>query len=137
MTVIRSSRGKSLFLASREYLGRCLRCRVSVIGKSMPSCGWGEKFIMSPTRVGPLTVLFVVFAVPCVLGDGVIRDGLGALSIGRGGTNIASADNGEILLDNPAGMANVEGSGLVDLGVDVLFTDLQYANPQNPTANAW
>jgi long-subunit fatty acid transport protein len=92
---------------------------------------------MSATRVGLLTVLFVVFAVPCALGDGVIRDGLGALSIGRGGTNIASADNGEILLDNPAGMANVEGSGLVDLGVDVLFTDLQYSNPQNPTANAW
>ncbi len=92
---------------------------------------------MAPTRVGLLAVLFVVCGVPCVLGDGVIRDGLGALSIGRGGTNIAASDNGEILLDNPAGMVNMEGNGLVDLGVDVLFTDLQYSNPQNPTANAW
>lgn len=92
---------------------------------------------MAPTRVCLLAVLFVVTAVPCVLGDGVIRDGLGAVSIGRGGTNIASADNGEILLDNPAGMVNLEGKGLVDLGVDTLMTDLQYSDLQNPSANAW
>jgi len=61
--------------------------------------------------------------------DGVIRDGLGARSCGRGGTNLAFADNGVILLDNPAGMANVDGRGLFELGFDVLFTDLSYNDP--------
>ena len=32
--------------------------------------------------------------------NGLIRDGVGAVSTGRGGTNIAHSDNGAILLDN-------------------------------------
>ena len=47
--------------------------------------------------------------------DGVIRDGLGAFSSGRGGTNIAFADNGEVLYDNPAGIVNTNGRGSFDL----------------------
>ena len=70
--------------------------------------------------------------------DGVIRDGLGAISSGRGGTNIAFADNGAVLYDNPAGIVNTEGNGLFDLGADLLVTDIQYANPpRNGTTNAW
>ena len=61
--------------------------------------------------------------------DGVVRDGLGAISCGRGGTNIASADNGVVLLDNPAGLANINGCGMVDLGVDLLFPVLGYSDP--------
>ncbi len=41
------------------------------------------------------------------LADGTIRDGLGARVAGRGGTNIAFADAGTILHDNPAGMVNL------------------------------
>ncbi len=63
--------------------------------------------------------------------DGVERDGIGAVPIGRGGNNVASFDNGVILYDNPAGMANVEGKGLYEVGVDGLFTDLDYSSPQN------
>ena len=66
--------------------------------------------------------------------DGVMRDGLGAISCGRGGTNIASADNGVVLLDNPAGLANIDGCGMVDLGVDLLFPDLEYSDPDNHSA---
>jgi len=66
-----------------------------------------------------------------VLADGVIRDGLGAISCGRGGTNIAAADNGVVLLDNPAVLANVNGCGLIDVGADLLFTDMAYADPEN------
>ncbi len=70
--------------------------------------------------------------------DGVIRDGLGAISSGRGGTNIASADNGAVLFDNPAGIVNIDGGGLFDVGVDLLFTDIQYTNlPQNGLTCAW
>ncbi len=61
-----------------------------------------------------------------VLADGVIRDGLGAISSGRGGTNIAFSDNASVLLDNPAGMSNIDGRGLSGFGVDLLMTNLSY-----------
>lgn len=70
------------------------------------------------------------------LADGVMRDGSGAIAIGRGGTNIAHADNAEILLDNPAGMINVEGQGLFEAGGDLLFTDLHYSDLDNPRTGA-
>ena len=92
---------------------------------------------MNRTTICVFGIVVYLGAVQCVLGDGVVRDGLGACSIGRGGTNIAFADNGEVLYDNPAGMVNVEGRGLVDLGVNVLITDLQYGDPQNPGTGAW
>ncbi len=78
----------------------------------------------------PLCCLGVVFALAArTFADGVIRDGLGARSGGRGGTNIAFADNGVVLYDNPAGMVNVGGCGLADLGFDLLLTDLHYSDP--------
>src|SRR5688500_17870254 len=70
------------------------------------------------------------------LADGVIRDGLGAISGGRGGTNLGFADNGEIIYDNPAGMANIDGCGLVECGIDVLFTDLKYSDADNGLTSA-
>lgn len=65
------------------------------------------------------------------IADGVIRDGLGAISCGRGGTNIASADNGVVLLDNPGALVNVDGRELIDLGADLVFLDMGYADPSN------
>lgn len=66
-----------------------------------------------------------------VRADGLIRDGVGAVSTGRGGTNLGFSDNGVILLDNPAGMVNVGGRGLAEFGVDTLITDLDYSDPEN------
>jgi long-chain fatty acid transport protein len=68
------------------------------------------------------------------LADGVIRDGLGAISIGRGGTNIAHSDNGEILLDNPSAMVNIEGERLFELSADMLMCDLHYTQPPDDNA---
>jgi long-chain fatty acid transport protein len=83
------------------------------------------------------TCLILAIARPA-RADGVIRDGLGARSSGRGGTNIAFADNGQVLYDNPAGIVNTSGSNLFDLGVDVLFTDLQFSDPpRNRLTSAW
>ena len=66
--------------------------------------------------------------------DGVIRDGLGAISTGRGGANIAHSDNGEILLDNPAAMVNIPTRRLYELSADLLFCDPRYSDiPDNPT----
>jgi len=86
-----------------------------------------------------LSGICLTFAVvPTALGDGVIRDGMGARSSGRGGTNIAFADNGQVLYDNPAGIVNTDGCGLFDLGADLLFTDLQFSDPpRNRLTSAW
>lgn len=71
-----------------------------------------------------------------VFADGIIRDGVGAISTGRGGTNYGFADNGEIILDNPGAMVNICGCGLTELGLDVLITDLTYQDPDNPRVGA-
>ena len=68
---------------------------------------------------------------PKVYADGAVRNGVGAISLGRGGTNIASADNAVMLLDNPAGMVNVAHSGMTEIGFDILVTDLEYSDPDN------
>jgi long-chain fatty acid transport protein len=70
-----------------------------------------------------------------VLADGLVRDGLGPISTGRGGTNIAFSDNAAIISDNPAGMMNVYGTGLAEIGLDTVFTDLDYTDPENPGVN--
>jgi long-chain fatty acid transport protein len=78
--------------------------------------------------------LFLLAAVTSTaLADGLIRDGVGAISTGRGGVNLGYADNGAVLLDNPAAMSNVRGNGLMDLGLDTVICDLQYTDPDNPS----
>ncbi len=69
------------------------------------------------------------------LADGVFLDGLSARSIGRGGANIAHSDNGSILHDNPAGMMNIDGDVMFEVGGTMLFTDFNYSDPQNSRAS--
>ncbi|MCD0462654.1 OmpP1/FadL family transporter [Roseiconus lacunae] len=64
--------------------------------------------------------------------DGTIRDGVGARSIGRGGTNIAHHDNAHVMLDNPSGLARLEGEHLFEIGGHLLLTDLEYWDADNP-----
>jgi len=77
------------------------------------------------------TTIFWVRPVHLLAGDGVVRNSLGATAAGRGGTNIAHSDNGAVLLDNPAGLVNMTGTRRLELGLDLLFTDLDYTDPQN------
>ncbi len=63
--------------------------------------------------------------------DGLVRDGLGPISGGRGGTNQGFADNAAIILDNPAGMVNVAGNGLAEIGVDTVISVVDYSDPFN------
>jgi len=70
-----------------------------------------------------------------VQADGVVRDGMGPISTGRGATNLAFADNAAIIHDNPAGMSNVDGTGLVEGGVDTVICGLHYTDPDNPNVN--
>jgi long-chain fatty acid transport protein len=70
------------------------------------------------------------------LADGLIRDGIGPISIGRGGTNIGHADNGAVILDNPAGMTNFADQNFFEIGADTVITDLRYSDPENRVRNA-
>jgi long-chain fatty acid transport protein len=83
-------------------------------------------------------VLFLAIAINTdVMAEGVLRNFIGASSGGRGGTDIAFSDNGVILLDNPAGMVNIDGQGIAEIGFDFLLTDLKCSDPDNSMVNAW
>jgi long-subunit fatty acid transport protein len=89
---------------------------------------------MRSTKLAASLLLLVATATSSTLADGLIRDGVGSISTGRGGVNLAYADNGAVILDNPAGMSNVRGGGLMDLGLDTVICDLDYSDPDNPAA---
>lgn len=76
------------------------------------------------------------FIVQPAWADGIERDGIGAIPIGRGGNNVASFDNGVIIYDNPAGMANIQSQGLAEVGADGLFTNLSFSSPLNDHASS-
>ena len=76
-----------------------------------------------------LVVLVLASSCVQVFADGLIRDGLGARVAGRGGTNLAWADSGTILHDNPAGAINLKGCSLVECGYDLLWAHVDYSDP--------
>ncbi len=67
------------------------------------------------------------------LGEGVVRDSIGPISSGRGGTNLAFSDNLSLINDNPSGLASIQGLRF-DLDLDLLKTDIEYEDPQNDTS---
>lgn len=71
-----------------------------------------------------------------VFADGVVRDSVGAVSSGRGGTNIAHSDNGAIILNNPAAIVNTPTRSMVDFSVDTILTDLHYSDLNDRGDNA-
>jgi long-chain fatty acid transport protein len=82
-----------------------------------------------------LCLLMSLLGTP-LLADGILRNGVGAISTGRGGTNLGFADNGNVILDNPGALVNVEGRGLAELDLDVFFPDFSYSDPQNGWTSA-
>ena len=77
------------------------------------------------------SLILITASEPSVLAQGVVRDSIAATSSGRGGTNIAHFDNLSVILDNPAGLANLAERERLDFGFDLLFTDLDYTDPLN------
>ncbi len=63
-------------------------------------------------------------------GDGIVRDSIGPISSGRGGTNLAFGDNLSLINDNPAGLTRLGGIH-AELNLDFLTTDIEYQDPQN------
>lgn len=88
---------------------------------------------------GPRTLLWAGLLLCTAAGelsaDGIHLNGLSPRALGRGGTNIAHADNGAVLFDNPAGAVFVPGEGLFDVGGNLLFMDFRYSDPDNPSAS--
>jgi long-chain fatty acid transport protein len=62
--------------------------------------------------------------------DGVMVDEVSPRALSRGGTNLGFADNGGILLDNPAAMVNIDGNKMIDIGADTLLVSGWYSDPQ-------
>ena len=84
------------------------------------------------TRLAAFALALVAATSNAALADGLVRDGIGPISTGRGGTNLGFADNGAIIHDNPAAMTNVAGFGLMEFGIDTAICKLQYSDPENP-----
>ena len=78
---------------------------------------------------------FCVCSAVAARAGGLSRDGLGPIPTGRGGVNQAFADNAEMIVDNPSSMINVDGDGLIEIGVTTgIFTSDfadQYGNDVN------
>ena len=79
------------------------------------------------TGIVLLLALFSTSAKPA-RADGLIRDGVGPISTGRGGTNLGFADNGAVILDNPGALVNVANNGLLELGVDTVISQVHYTD---------
>lgn len=66
--------------------------------------------------------------------DGFLRDGMGPIPAGRGATNVAHADNGSVLLDNPAALARIETAALADVHLGQYLFAFRYADAENADA---
>jgi long-subunit fatty acid transport protein len=63
--------------------------------------------------------------------DGVILNGISPRSLSRGGTNLGHADNGAMIHDNPAAMANLAGCELFEVGAIGLISTFEYGDLGN------
>lgn len=79
-----------------------------------------------------LIALFVSLASPSVLlADGITLDGVSAVSIGRGGTNLGFADNASMLHDNAGAMGQMDADAMVQIGGTFLFSQFDYGDSDN------
>jgi long-subunit fatty acid transport protein len=92
------------------------------------------KLMRSPA-FGLLLVLLLASSRQAIA-DGLVRDGVGPISTGRGGTNLGFADNGAIILDNPGALVNVANNGLFELGADVVTSQVHYTDIKGNNAQS-
>jgi long-chain fatty acid transport protein len=78
-----------------------------------------------------IACLLSVLVARVAAADGFLRDGLGPIPAGRGATNVAHADNGSVLLDNPAALADVAPAALADVHVGQYLFAFRYADAEN------
>ncbi len=61
----------------------------------------------------------------------VVLDSIGAVSSGRGGTNIAHWDNGQLIHDNPASLVNMPPGKRLDIGSHFIYPEIKYEDRQD------
>ena len=81
------------------------------------------------------TALIFTFCISFILvnqsfANGVLRDSMGPVSGGRGGTNIAHIDNGILIHDNPSALTELNGKR-VEADFDFVALSMNYRDPQN------
>ncbi len=84
-------------------------------------------------KLGIIAFLIILsFHMPGKAGyaNGVIRDSIGTISSGRGGTDLAASDNTTLIYDNPAALSRMEGLNW-EFILDLLSTNITYRDPQN------
>ncbi len=72
---------------------------------------------------------FIIF-VGKSFGNGVQLDGMGPISNGRGGTNIAHNDNGSLIHDNPSALAELKGKRIEGC-FDFISLSINYQDADN------
>ena len=69
--------------------------------------------------------LFIASHRPCVA-SGVVLDSIGAVSSGRGGTNIPHADNGALIHDNPAALVTMPSGKMLEFSSEFIYPEVRY-----------
>ena len=64
------------------------------------------------------------------MANGVLLESIGTRTTGRGATNIAFSDNGTIIHDNPAGLANIKGDR-IEFSTEFISFSMHYEDPDN------
>lgn len=64
---------------------------------------------------------------PCdAFANGVQLPSVGPVSAGRGGTNVSHTDNGVLILDNPAGLVNMDEGVHLDMATEFIYPEVKY-----------
>ncbi len=87
--------------------------------------------LLHPARVLLCLAMLPNLCGRAVLADGVTLDGVSAVSIGRGGTNLGFADNGSMIHDNPGAMGQMDSDVILQLGVTTMFSQFDYGDADN------
>jgi len=81
------------------------------------------------------TGLLIIFLISIsyvskALANGVLLENVGTTTIGRGATNIAFSDNGTMVHDNPAGLANLKNDK-IEFTTELISFSMHYQDLQN------
>ena len=76
------------------------------------------------------TLFISLISVNQSFANGVLRDSMGAVAGGRGGTNIAHIDNNILIHDNPSALTELNEKR-VEVDFDFLALSMNYKDPQN------
>lgn len=77
-----------------------------------------------------LTCWICLCSVGYSFANGVLRDGMGPISSGRGGTNLAHIDNGILIYDNPSALTEMKGKR-IEADFDFMLLTMNYEDPDN------